>query len=167
MNVRIRRPSPSLIVSLLALLIAMTGTAVAVTQNGDSLVSQRSLSGNRLRLNTVTDKEVANLEWHNLNLINGWTNYNAPQRPPAWALDAQGILHLRGAIWQLNGKSSNFARLPSAVRPSVDVYLATDMNNVANGRISISPDGHMYASAEISQLSAAQFTSLDGITWAK
>lgn len=48
---RLRRPSPSMIVALVALFFAMSGTAVAASHlvNGDSLIKQHSLSGNRLR----------------------------------------------------------------------------------------------------------------------
>ena len=57
---RLRRPSPSMIVALVALFFAMSGTAVAASHlvNGDSLIKQHSLSGNRLRSHTLTGKQI-------------------------------------------------------------------------------------------------------------
>ena len=167
MKFRIRRPSPALLVAILALIVAMGGSAFAIqrVQSGDSLIAQRTLSGNRLRLNTVTGKEVANPVWHNLVLINGWENYNNNLRAPAWTIDTQGFVHFRGAIDQSAGASNVFARLPSAARPNVFIYVATDLNIAATGRIYITPGGYLHAEATVSQTSAQAFTSLDGVSY--
>jgi hypothetical protein len=55
-----RRPSASLVISILALVIAASGTAVAASKlaRGDSLIAKHSLSGNRLRNHTITGKQV-------------------------------------------------------------------------------------------------------------
>ena len=166
MTPRTRRPSAATIVAIFALVVAMGGTAIAL-QSGDSLIATRTLSGNRLRLNTVTDKEVANLVWHPLTLVNEWVNYNGNQRRPAWALDAQGIVHLRGALAQSSGTNAQFARLPLSIRPPVYVYLVTNLVNAAPGRIYVRPDGRMFAQAYGAQTDAQFFTSLEGITWAR
>ncbi len=57
---RLRAPSPAMIVALIALVFAMSGTAVAAGAlvNGDKLIKKSSLSGNRLRAHTVTGKQV-------------------------------------------------------------------------------------------------------------
>jgi hypothetical protein len=55
------RPSPALVIALVALAIAMSGTAVAATNalvSGDSLIKKNSLSGNRLKNHTVTGTQV-------------------------------------------------------------------------------------------------------------
>jgi hypothetical protein len=55
------RPSPALVISLVALAIALSGTAVAATNvlvSGDSLIKPKSLSGNRLKNHTVTGTQV-------------------------------------------------------------------------------------------------------------
>lgn len=56
----IRRPSAAAAVMILALLVAAGGTATAAVrgQNGNHLISKHSLSGNRLRNNSVTGKQV-------------------------------------------------------------------------------------------------------------
>jgi hypothetical protein len=54
------RPSPSMVVSLIALTVALSGTAIAASAlvNGDKLIKKGSLSGNRLKNNTVTGKQI-------------------------------------------------------------------------------------------------------------
>jgi hypothetical protein len=56
----LRTPSPSMIVALIALLFAMSGTAMAAAKlvNGDKLIKKSSLSGNRLRNQTVTGSKI-------------------------------------------------------------------------------------------------------------
>jgi hypothetical protein len=53
-------PSPAMLVALAALVVALGGTAVAATAliNGDTLIKQNSLSGNRLRKHTITGTQV-------------------------------------------------------------------------------------------------------------
>jgi hypothetical protein len=183
---RVPQPHPgaALGVATLALITAVSGTAVAVVsaQNGDRLIAKHTLSGNRLRADTVTGNQVAEstlktvpsanraahlppLGWHNLSLLNGWTDYNDPGREPAYAVDAQGIVHLRGAILQQAGSSANFARLPPRLRPSSEVWLATDLFDAAPGRIEIETAGFMFAEAFGSFVDAQDFTNLDGLTW--
>ena len=55
-----RRPSASMVVAVTALVVAASGTAVAATNltNGDSLIAKHTLSGNRLRNNTVTGQQI-------------------------------------------------------------------------------------------------------------
>src|SRR4051812_26029434 len=169
MRFRIHRPSPAMFVAILALVFAMSGVAVAVTHSGDSLITQRTLSGNRLRLNTVTGAEVANLSWHNLLLKNDWKNFWAPvgaARPPGYAIDAQGIVHLRGAITQtVTPGFHDFAVLPKAARPAVQLYLPAAMVAGTPGAISIAHNGEMdVTGVDIQFQNAEQFTSLEGIT---
>src|SRR5579862_7723121 len=56
-----RKPSASMIVSVAALVIAASGTAVAAAgklASGDALIRKHSLSGNRLRNHTITGKQI-------------------------------------------------------------------------------------------------------------
>ena len=157
-------------VAILALVVAMSGSAIAIQrvgQNGDNLIAPRTLSGNRLRLNTVTGQEVADLVWHPLTLINGWVNYNGSVRPPAWAMDAQGIVHFRGAIMQSSGSNRIFTRLPIAIRPAVNVWLPSDLNSAHPGRLDVYASGVVYEQSpdNADNASAQAFTDLDGVTY--
>jgi hypothetical protein len=54
------RPSAAMVVAIVALIIAASGTAVAATQlvSGDSLIKKNSLSGNRLRNRSVQGSKI-------------------------------------------------------------------------------------------------------------
>jgi hypothetical protein len=55
-----RRPSAALVISIVALILAASGTAVAARHlvSGDSLIRKHSLSGDRLRNNTITGQQI-------------------------------------------------------------------------------------------------------------
>jgi hypothetical protein len=55
-----RRPSAAMLVAIVALIVAASGTAVAATQlvSGDSLIKKNSLSGNRLRNGSVSGAKI-------------------------------------------------------------------------------------------------------------
>lgn len=55
-----RRPSAAMVVSIVALVVAMSGTAIAASHlvSGDKLIKKHSLSGNRLRNHTITRTQV-------------------------------------------------------------------------------------------------------------
>jgi hypothetical protein len=56
-----RSPSPALVISIVALVLAASGTAVAASKlvSGNSLIKVNSLSGNRLKSGSVTGKQIA------------------------------------------------------------------------------------------------------------
>jgi hypothetical protein len=59
MKTVLRKPSPSMVVSIIALVIASAGTAIAASNvSGDKLIKKNSLSGNRLRKHTVTGTQI-------------------------------------------------------------------------------------------------------------
>jgi hypothetical protein len=190
---RIRKPSPAMIVALLALVVAMTGTAVAATTlaNGDKVIAKHTLSGNRLRPHTVTGAQIKltklgtvpkaklattlpPLVWYKLHLINGWTDYDSSlkktttpnKRTPAVAVDAQGVVHFRGQITNADATKDQFTTLPAAFRPNGPIYLTADTIDATTGRIDINQDGSSFVETPMSTDSAAGFTSLDGITYA-
>lgn len=55
-----RRPSAALVISIVALVLAASGTALAAGQlvSGDSLIAKHSLSGDRLRNGTITARQI-------------------------------------------------------------------------------------------------------------
>ncbi len=56
-----RKPSASLVIAIIALCVAASGTAIAATKlvKGDKLIAKHSLSGNRLRNHTITGKQIS------------------------------------------------------------------------------------------------------------
>jgi hypothetical protein len=181
------RPRHATVIAYLALFAAMSGTAVAATtalKDGDTIIAKNTLSGNRLRTDTVTGSQVkestlgtvpsasraaiANalppLAWHSFTLTNGWSDY-PNSRPAAWALDAQGIVHLRGAIYRATGSATIFAAVPAAIRPPGDLWLTADTVNATTGRLEILPQVGFDVQDSANGANAADFTSLDGITY--
>jgi hypothetical protein len=55
-----RKPSAAMVVAMLALVVAASGTAIAATNlvSGDKLIKKGSLSGNRLRKHTLTGTQI-------------------------------------------------------------------------------------------------------------
>ena len=108
---------------------------------------------------------VPKLVWHPLVLINGWGNYfSTPHRAPAYAVDAQGVVHFRGGI-STGGNNYAFTILPAALRPSNTVYLTADTFGGTTGRIIIYSDGSAHTQ-DPSGTASLGFTSLEGITYA-
>src|ERR1700724_1386873 len=55
-----RKPSPAMTVAVLALLVALGGTAAAAFGpfNGNQIIKKHSLSGNRLKKHTITGAQI-------------------------------------------------------------------------------------------------------------
>jgi hypothetical protein len=160
MKRHIRRPSPALVVAIFAVVVATSGTAFAVvSQDGDTLITPRTLSGNRLRLDTVTSLEISNLSWGGVILQNGWVNGT---RLPKAAIDAQGIVHLRGVV--TGGQAATIGTLPQAAAPTATIYLTARNNKGATVGIILRSSGSI---AVQGTLSPNMYVSLDGLTYAR
>ncbi len=59
-RLRMRKPSASLVVAIVALIVALGGTAIAASKlvSGDKLIKKHSLSGNRLKNHTLTGTQI-------------------------------------------------------------------------------------------------------------
>jgi hypothetical protein len=145
-----KRPSPGTVIATVALFVALGGVAAALPGR-----------------NSVNNGDIKDLRYTDLNLKNGWSAYGSGSYRPGAALDAQGIVHLRGAIAQGIADGNNFARLQTAFRPDKDVFMPVDTTNANQGRVFILADGQASVVAEAggSQSNAQLFTSLDGVTY--
>jgi hypothetical protein len=144
-----RRPSPATVIATVALFVALGGAAGA-------------LKGQ----NKVNNGDVKDLKYKNLTLINGWSS-NSGSYTAAAALDAQGIVHLRGAVAQGIASSDTFAVLPGPLRPDESVSLVIDIVAGNQGRLSISPNGEATLAPEQGGPPTGHklFSSLDGVTY--
>jgi hypothetical protein len=164
--------------------LGLSGPAVARTVahtiNG-SQIAKHSISGNRLKSNTVTGAQVKestlgtvpkatraqslpHLVWVSLKLKNSWANYTGVNHgTPAYAVDAEGSIHLKGAI--SGGLSATTAfTLPAALHPSRSIDVVADESQAAAGRLLIAPNGDVQpVDGDGEPGSASSFTSLDGI----
>ncbi|MCU1453591.1 MAG: hypothetical protein JWN46_1737 [Acidimicrobiales bacterium] len=99
-----------------------------------------------------------------LRLQNGWYTYF--RSSAAAALNVSGVVHLKGAI-ATSGTNPVAFTMPTALRPTRDVYVQVDLCNATNGRLWIKPTGVVTVQAESGAFSNAQcFTSLDGASYA-
>jgi hypothetical protein len=55
-----RRPSPALIIALLALAVALAGTAYAAQRINGELILKRTIGGSKLKRNTLTGVQIKN-----------------------------------------------------------------------------------------------------------
>ena len=182
---RFHRPRHATVVAYLALFCAMSGTAVAAAslQSGDAMIAKRTLSGNRLRHNTVTGYEInestlgtvpkaarANalpaLVWHPFTFVNGWRNvFPGTARPAGWAIDAQGIVHFRGLVGASSQNCSpTFATIPTSVLPpDLEVNVPIFAIDAGVARLSVSTTGTVaiYGGAT----AACGDNNLEGVTF--
>lgn len=144
---RLRPVSPAVVIAVLALVVALCGTTVAGyaagKASGNSLIKKHSLSGNRLKADSVTGKQVA--EGSLGTVPSAGTAGNAAHAAladsvpapafqplatnPGWAAtspgsfgwrkDVSGFVHLQGAVTRSSGSSADIATLPVGIRPAV------------------------------------------------
>ena len=117
-----------------------------------------------------TANGLPQLHWVNLTLTNSWVDANpSPDaRPPAVALDAQGIVHFRGQIMcSVATCSSTFSTLPANLNPSQTVRVTANQYNDATGQINIGANGSLDNFYDPDHTTALYTrTGLDGITYA-
>ena len=146
----VKRPSAGTVIATIALFVALGGVAGALPGQ-----------------NKVDNGDVKDLKYKNLNLINGWSGVGSSSYPPAAAIDAQGIVHLRGAVAQGIADGDTFAVLDKAFRPDKTVSLVASMAGIVTGHVTIDPSGQMTATNGPGGVATAHklFTSLDGVSY--
>jgi len=163
-------PVPAMAAELVGTADLENGAVTTPKLATDSVTSTKivddTITRSDIRDGAITGTEIPDLEWHNFNLLNEWVSANgAGLRTPAWAIDAEGTLHLRGAI--KDGDTTSFARIPAAHRPSTTVYVTTSLAGAEPGQIVIDPTGYLQADYADTFQDAIDFTTLDGVSWTK
>jgi hypothetical protein len=186
MNIRRIKPSGTVLIVAAALVIGLEAPAMAHQVNvaahkiSGTSIATHSIPGNRLKNNTLTGTQIKEstlgtvprattasklpaLVWHPLKLQNSWVTYTTAFRTPSYAIDAQGFVHLAGAI--KDGTSSSYAFiLPAGARPLYPMQLATDGNNGVSIRLEVEPNGQVKPEDGTTvAATAALFTGLDGV----
>jgi hypothetical protein len=196
------RPSPAIIVAILALVFALAGSAVAGTaglsnkvtrstvkkiaaKQANKVVDQRAASlsvAKAERATTATNADnaakaehansadiaadVADLNWEDLELKNGWAAAGGGAREPLVAEGPAGVVYFQGAITRTSGTSDNPFKLEPELRPDGLVSLTADQENGATGRIYFGTDGEVTVQSDPEHATAgSNFTSLDGISY--
>jgi hypothetical protein len=149
--------------------------------NGKSIAIQ-SLPGNRLKVNTVTGRQVkestlgtvprakvANslppLKWHRITtFLNGWGPYPDDLPLPGYALDVQGLVHLRGYISGGAVGETAFTLPASVTGPSGGVYFPVVCKGPSVGTMNIFEET-VEVDPAVSGDNCGAFTSLEGLTY--
>lgn len=165
-----RRPSPTLLIAILALVVALCGATTAGyaagKANGNSLIKKSSLSGNRLKPDSVSGKQVAEGTLRTvpraaladkatvadrttlaavvpLTPGTGWESGDSGFAPAGYRIDGSGFVHLSGILRRTSGSSGLMATLPAAARPSTTIDAPVLTFAGEPGGISIEPDGRV------------------------
>jgi hypothetical protein len=153
-----------------------------------SSIKKHSIAGNRLKANTVTGAQVKEstlgtvpaakaaatvpaLVWHALTLNSGWTDVGAPARPVGYAIDIQGLVHLRGEVQCLVPTACNIDvfTLPTVVRPDVelDFPVVTASENIGDLDISPTGDTTVIDTAGATAGEAKRLSTFDGVVYSR
>jgi hypothetical protein len=125
---------PMLLVAAAGLVVGLAlpaaGREAGHLINGKT-IAKHSIAGNRLKNHTVTSAQIKGLVWHRItHLENSWTDgsigSDGSYRSPAYAIDAQGTVHLRGTL--SGGLPGSFAfALPKAASPAPGLSLGVPL----------------------------------------
>jgi hypothetical protein len=185
---------PLLLIAVAGLVVGLALPAAARETshliNGSS-INAHTISGSKLENNTVTGKQINEstlgtvptarsaqtassaktipaLVWHPVIFAAGWSNYDA-KRPAAYAIDAQGIVRLRGAVncASLPCDPPMFV-LPTAATPEVPVNVLIDTVNdsVSDLLILVNGDVSALPTSGSSSEDIDDYSSLDGVSYA-
>ena len=176
------RPAAPVLIGGLALFVAFSGTgyAAATAIDGHRLTS-RSVSHLKLIKNTLTGAEIAEstlgkvpratladkanhlpaVTLHSFTLGSGWAqNSGFTLRALGYFKDAQGFIHLQGAVTRTSGTGTVIGTLPPGARATDFTYFPIYTAGATFGSIYIASDG------SINLFSGdASFVSLEGVVF--
>lgn len=166
----LKAPSPSLVISLAALFVALGGTAYAATRLpsnsvGTAQLKKGAVTSSKIKDGAVTGSKIKALSFVHIKPINGWSAYSG-QRAPAYAVDAQGVVHFEGALFGGASTSSVAFMMPAGLFTSDTINLVADENSGTTGRIQIQSDGSVSVVDDPDHIGSGQaFVSLEGLSY--
>jgi hypothetical protein len=183
-----RKTVRTLGVGLVGLVVGLAAPAAAAQAthliNG-ATIQNHTITRTKLKLNTLTGAQINEstlgvvpeartlppLVWHPITAFqNGWSNYSSGTRPAAYAIDAQGIVHLRGVIHAGTAGETAFT-LPATVLPpktsTLTIYVLTTATNNAMAALALSWSGATPQNTPSASASAvSNYFNLEGISFA-
>lgn len=135
------RVTCSNVIASIALFTALGGGAYAAATVGPEDIEEGAVRGKHIASNAVGPKKVANLRFRELELIEGSETIPG-RRAPAFAVDAQGVVHLRGEIQNrtCDALICRAFELPARIRPpTLSDFLTADFGG--SGKLVLSPGG--------------------------
>jgi hypothetical protein len=175
------RITPALVVAVLALAIALSGTAYSVSKvSGNSLIKKHSLSGNRVKPNSVTGDQVNEstldtvpragmaqslpaITFADLSLDPGWVEkLSGGTRQVGYRKDANGFVHLQGVVARAPSPTADvIGTIAPGYRPNGNMYFLAFSNGGTTAGVSVKPDGTVnYFGGGLDS-----FISLEGMTY--
>jgi len=158
--------SPAIVISLLAVALSFGGGAYASTHGHASNYPPVRVSNSPTATQTTT---AAGVTWTSLPLINGWATQNGTYGTGNPKVSLQGgIVYLSGSLAQSTPGNATFAILPSAFRPTHNMYITVYTNGSTTGTLYIAHSGVMeaYSNTTCGSGNTAQcFTSLATVSF--
>jgi hypothetical protein len=122
---RFRRPSPALVIAVLALVVALGGSAYAVRQIDGSAIKRRSIPGDRIRNKALTGTQINEARLGRVNEAKNATNSKFALR--ASAADSAGNALNAGNARSADALGGN---PPGAFQPRIRWALVDGVGNV-------------------------------------
>ena len=181
MRVRFRTPSPALVISVIALFVALGGSGYAAVKINGSRLKNKSVSGKKLKNRTITRKKIKKRTLTGAEIrapeayrevgsrgqppfTNGARNYGNGYSTTAFFRDNDWIVHLKGTLTAITGRV--VFTLPPGYRPP----LTLDIGVIASSRaawIYVRPNGevevHGPAGTANYGLDGVSFRAADGL----
>jgi hypothetical protein len=159
------RPSPALVVSLIALFVSISGISWAAATIGTNDIKNGAVTKKKLHKNAVTTSKIkdgavngAKVEDHSLTgadisppepyheigaageppFQNGAQNFGQGFSTAGFFIDHEGIVHLKGTVTAT--RDTVIFTLPPGYRPNQELFIST-LATVSSGRLFIHPDG--------------------------
>jgi hypothetical protein len=180
------RPSPALVVSLIALFVSISGIGYAAATIGTDDIKSGAVTASKLHKRAVTTKKIRDdavngrkVKNHSLTGVdlkapepyreigsagkpkfkNGAENFGEGFSTAAFFIDHEGIVHLKGTVHAT--RNTVIFTLPPRYRPSQELFIPTVASTTASS-IFIHPNGDVEVGGAVP--SDANY-ALDGITF--
>jgi len=170
------QPSPALVISLIALFVALGGTSYAAINSlpknsvGTTQLKNNAVTGRKIKDGAITAAKLntAGLKispepWHEIGASgeptfqNGWVNESAGgQTTAAFFKDPFGVVHLKGVI--VSGSNSVVFTLPAGYQPAHSLGEIV-IRSTGPGSLRVDSTGTVQMS------SGAGAATLDGVTF--
>jgi hypothetical protein len=123
-----------------------------------------SMGGTGYAIGAASHPSASTPDWHALSLTGDWLDggFNTPT--PAYYVDAQGVLHLRGDVVSGTTKAPVFT-LPKGARPAHVIFLSIYANGGDSGGLTIRPTGKAYLRDNDGGAAVSQWASFDGVSF--
>src|SRR5258706_94750 len=133
-----------------------TGFAAAAVTSASKVYT--SLAGISFPISTVSQ--------HKLTLLNGWKSGDTPfgTGPFSYAIKG-GIVYLSGGIKQPSGTNGLVAILPTAARPTHNLWITVYTSSSTAGTLHIRPNGQVIVGTALDPSAARTITSLGAIPY--